>query len=490
MSAEIVPGAHEWHIPPSQETGISPGRKTRLDDAAALDRSTGSHFPSALRLEIESAAVDNNVDRSLVIGSYRASLSPEKAAEIRRKYEDRMFYIGCIHGGSPELLSHLNELADAREADLPDTVFLGGDLPGAKDLSTVRQKKLFYDNLMNRVNLLVSQNPDISPAEILGSTAGAAGTESPTIRAGAIRLLRFAIEDMGGTKLTDPGDLTPLLSLARQQMKAYPVADLPAITDETPPDGVLGTYISWIRQAVAEPPAVGLNSGTWVKTLPKEIRQNYMDQYEESARQLSLPLLKLKGRGVKIVWIEGNEDMPAGQDAISHGLDRVFDTQKYLEGMGINCTKEISGLRSKATYHILVPFNELKYLGNVPEDRLELIADEVSQARSEGLEIIMLAHHHLDNRRHAPGRKPGKQDVLMIDNLKSLIHRYRPRQLIYAHQHGEMPEIPDVNAKYAYDHTMVSYLPLESIGEYDAPAKHPAGDRDFAGPDQPVKRIL
>jgi hypothetical protein len=249
-------------------------------------------------------------------------------------------------------------------------------------------------------------------------------------------------------------------------------------------DKQLSDYILWMR-------AKNLNSGTWVGTLPDNIRQAYMNQYRQSAEDMARPLLKLKEKGVRILWVEGNEDNRLSLEAISHGLERPFDTQEYFERLGIMCERKIRGFDGRTTFHILAPFFPLRDFETVHTEELDELDRQVKRARDLGKTVIIVAHAQLDWSRHYPGQEASGYNARVAEALKKLLQRYEPDELVYPHQHWEMPESPKHNAKYTEGTTVVTYLPLLQKGELDIPI-HARRGRNitlFGGKRHPIRRI-
>lgn len=476
--------APSWYVPPTQRPEITSEQHNTLAVNAAMDQIAGRHFPQNLRQGIKSVATENNISPWDVVRMIRESDNPEQAAEIRKKYQEKTIYFGCIHGGSPEFVTQLNTLANSADIDLPETIVFGGDLSGAIEQRTIRQKQLFYDYLMNRASPLLSANPDLPLNELLEASGSRPPADSPTIHDGVVKLLRFALSEMGGHDLSNKSEDIEIKRLIHQQMR--PGESLPSDEElqQLDTDEQLDGYIRWIR-------ANNLNSGTWVGTLPKNIRQAYMDQYQQAAESLAEPLLRLKERNVEIIWVEGNEDNCLSLDAISHGLDRVFDTQEYFEGLGIPCERQISGKDGKATYHILVPFSPLRDIETVPLEKILGVLSDVRKAREQGKAVVMVAHAQLDWTRHYPGQKASGYNAKVGETLQTLLEMYQPDELIYPHQHAEMPAVPDINAKYVEGQTVVTYLPLLKKGELTLPIQDRRGRTItlFGGKRHPVRRI-
>lgn len=449
------------------------------------------YFPSSLRHGIEDVAEKNNISRWDVLYNLRAKRNPDFADELRANYDDTI-YIGCGHGFDSDFLNWLNDLSENPSNKLPDRIIFSGDLPGAKNQRTILQKRLFYDNFLNRIGFIYKTRPDISAEELLDATDSQQTAESPTIREGAIRLLRFALEDMGEMEFEGNDLLREIHQLTREQMDLFPIENGNQLSEENTLDEVLTEYIHWIREVrYKNSPDKGLNSGTWVGTLPANIRQKYIDQYRETTESLSIPILKLKEKGVDIVWVEGNEDSRQSLEAMSAGLERIFDTQKFLEELGIECVKEIKGVEGEATYHLLLPYFQIYNFKEIPPEKIEYLKKEVEKARREQKSIIMVAHAQIDWGRHYPGQTAKTYNAVVIENLLQALELFKPDELVHPHQHWEMPDIPDRNAKFTVGQTVVSYLPLMKLGELSLPisAKSERQLKIFGGKRQPVRRI-
>lgn len=474
-----------WHVPPAQRFEITPEQQDTITVNATMDKIAGRFFPQNLRQGIKSVATKNNISSWDVVRMIREGDSPEKAAETRKKYQEKIIYFGCIHGGSPEFVTQLNTLANSADIDLPETIVFGGDLSGAIEQRTIRQKQLFYDYLMNRASPLLSANSDLPRNELLEASGSRPPPDSPTIRDGAVKLLRFALSEMGGNDLGERNEDVEIKRLILQQMKPNEPIPSDEELQQLDTDEQLDGYIRWIRTN-------NLNSGTWVGTLPTDIRQAYMDQYKTAAEALAQPLLKLKERGVGIVWVEGNEDNKLSLDAISHGLDRVFDTQEYFEGLGIPCERQISGKDGKATYHIFMPFFPLRDIETVSLKKIVGVLSDVRKARDQGKAVVMVAHAQLDWAKHYPGQKASGYNAKVGETLQTLLEMYQPDELIYPHQHAEMPAVPDINAKYIEGQTVVTYLPLLKKGELTLPIQDRRGRSItlFGGKRHPIRRTI
>ncbi len=483
-----------WSIPQSQITDLHPVQIDSVQNAAVRDQKLytndpkGHYFPTELRSKIKEVALVNNVSPLFItMRLQELQISkPRLITETRKSRLDRTLYFGCIHGGSPQLIARLNNLAEGHSKNLPDRIILGGDLAGAEKQHTIRQKQLFYDYLMNRAGPLLSVNPSISKDDLLNASGDLPPTDSPTIRDGAIKLLKFTLKEMGGYDLSNQYEDAAMKRLMLQQMNLDPFES----PNQLDMDEMLNGYIRWIRSN-------NLNSGTWVGTLPRKIRQYYMDQYQTTAEALAKPLLELKKKEVDIVWIEGNEDTSESLAAISHGLERVFDTQAFLGEKGLSCVRNISGKEGKASYHILVSYDEILKYDGLDAKNLCRLQNEVNKARAAGKVVVIVAHGQIDWKRHNPGKEAIGYNLKIINNLRTLLWFFKPDELIHPHQHAEMPNLPDKNAKFTVEKTVVSYLPLNAEAVLELPiwAKRErrqgiifSGEK-IIGPRQPVRRI-
>ena len=472
-----------WYIPASQKYGITLQQKYTLAENVVTDRRIGYYFPQYFRQSIEEVAKSNNISRWDVVRLIREGKNPESVADIRKRYQERILYIGCVHGASRDFIDQLDTYATAPDAELPHMILFGGDLTGAIDQRTIRQKQLFYDYLMNRAGPLLGTN-FITQQNLLHASGDHPPADSPTVRDGAIKLLQFTLEEMSGYDLSNCDKEVEMKRLMLQQM----TPGEPNISDNElrylDTDEMLDSYIRWIR-------ANKLNSGTWVGTLPKEIRQAYMNQYQQAAEALAKPLLRLKERNVEIVWVEGNEDNRLALDAISHGLDHIFDIQEFFERLGIRCERQIRGRDGKAIYHVLVPFFQLLEFETIPQERLIELQNDVKKAREQRKAIVMVAHSQLDWARHYPGQNASGYNAKVGENLTRLLQFFQPDELIHPHQHTEMSGIPNINAKYIKNDTVITYLPLLTTGELNLPIQDRKGRKIdiFGGKRQPVRRI-
>lgn len=400
-------------------------------------------------------------------------LIPEKG-EIEITPENRQDfhitkYVGCYHGGDEFTQNWLRELVNGPDYELPDTIVFSGDLPGAMNGRTITQKALFYNSVMNVAGPLLSTTPDISPENLLNTHIEQLNPESPTIRDGVVKLLEFAVNEMGMMEKSGPELDSLVRQLAMWQIKYHPYDNMPEISDDMTSDQLFYNYIKWIKNTPSEG-KFGLNSGTWVGTLPIMIREKYLAQYQKSMEFLGDQIVYLQdNRGVNIIWVEGNEDMQVSLNAIAHDLDPdvVFNPQAYLENCGIKCVKELTGIRNGTEYLILAPFNVLKNPSSTTPEQIELILQEVGQARKDGLTVNLIAHGQLDWGRHFPGQTAKGEAAIIIANLQRLLEFFHPEQLTHAHQHNIMPGSPDINAKFIYEPTgtVVTYLPLNTLGE-------------------------
>lgn len=476
--AEIAQVIPEWYIPKEQNTTLTPPQQNLIRLSAATDRDAQLPFASGLRHSLNAIAVQNAISPWQVVLAARETEIPEDddagRAAMRRMRLDRTMYVGCVHGGNETFLSQLSTLADGPEADLPDRIIFAGDLPGAVDQGTIKQKLLFYDHLMNRVGPVVQKNQQVDATELLNASGDRHPVDSPTIRDGVEKLLKFAIEEMGGKSLSGKNEEEEMLRLMQVQISGTPSEHVTELSADLSFDDALFRYIQWIREAPNRdnPQRKGLNSGTWVATLPPEIRQHYAKRYEQARDRLLDPVIRLIRRGVAVYSTEGNEDMEDSLENITYGLETPI-TMSTFEGDDFHITKKLIGIRGKSTYHLLVPFDILRRKHMSFPDMMN-IQSEVEQVRADGLEVIMVAHLQLDWGRHYPGQQPRGEAAQMIGTLQQALAVFQPHQLVYPHQHFEMPEAPDQNAKYfagSDGNTVVTYLPLGTIGEHTVPAR-------------------
>jgi hypothetical protein len=392
---------------------------------------------------------------------------PFPQASCRRDEIERIMYVGCVHGGDREFIARLNGLANEPKDNLPDTIIFTGDLPGAKDRKTIDQKRLFYNNLMNTAGPLLGNRPDISQNELLDAVINDEIAESKTLREGAIELLRFALEEMGEQQI-EKGHLSDeIKNLALRQMTDFPAAGLELPEKNDSLDDVLFTYLQWIKKAEVQG-ITGLNSGTWVSTLPLEIRKKYLAQYKETAQALSETFMNFERNGAKVVWVQGNEDRRDSVDLMTKSFapEDEFDISKYFGRF--EPLRQITGIDGKTAYHLILPFFDLKDQKWVPAE----IIENIKRAKAQGKKIVAVAHMHLDHSRHF-ATKPNEQDAKMTDHLQKLISEIKPDELVYPHQHWPMiclpAGVPETEVKYKHDDTIITYLPLMGIGILDLP---------------------
>ncbi|OGG09612.1 hypothetical protein A2154_03085 [Candidatus Gottesmanbacteria bacterium RBG_16_43_7] len=302
-----------------------------------------------------------------------------------------------------------------------------------------------------------------------------------------IKLLRFALVEMGGYKTADHHLEIDIHNLARWQINYRPADDIRQLTESDTLDQVLYEYIKWIFKAPAEG-SFGLNSGTWVGTLPKEIRLNYIKQYYQTAKKLSQSLLELRHRSVQIIWVQGNEDMSLSLENITYNFDdeQIFDTTDFLTQQGIAPITEIGGQRGQATYFIWIPFSSLKP-NKWDIKQLSHLQTQVEQARAAGLEIVMVTHLQPDWSKHFPSQTVQGEAAQMIANLNQAIDLFQPQHLVYPHQHDEILDRPDSSATYSVGETGVFYLPLlASAQKITIPGRPGRTNRIPA----PIRRII
>jgi hypothetical protein len=438
----------DWYVPQEQILRFSSEQEIQILDASLADRLAQSQgiyqFPKQLRHAIEQVGDQNHISRFDVTRMLRERQHPDLVGEVRNQSQDRIRYYGCIHGGSPEFVTELEALANGPEEELPHVIILGGDIGGATQQRTIKQKQLFYDYLMNRAGPLLRSTPDISQDDLLNAPGDAPPADSPTIRDGALKLLRFAYEEMAEYPQ----------ERVEEEMALYQS------------DEAIYAYVKSLFEQK-------LNSGTWVGQLPAEIRQRYMDQYEAAAKSMAPAFLKLKERGVEILWIEGNEDLKSSLDTISHGLDRVFDTQAYLEGLGISCKRDIGGKTIGSKYMIWIPYTPAWKFQEIQPEIIETLEAEADAAKEAGFEVIVVGHMQVEWGRHNKEQvAPPGYNADVTNHAHDAIALFKPHQVWHNHQHWEMRERPDdPNAKFIHEGAMVSYMPLLNSGEYNTPKR-------------------
>lgn len=385
--------------------------------------------------------------------------TPDRNETIPQAGREIIAYVGCVHGGSPESLRALAALAED-PLKHPDILILGGDIPGAANQKTIRQKQLFYDYFMNRVNAALSADPELSSADLLNQSGPGAPEDSPTIRDGILKLLSFALRDMGGQKIADSDIGSAALRLAYRQIAEHP---LEGLTEINPVDGDkdLASYIDWVK-------GKKLNSGTWVATLPAEIRQTYAEQYVETATALHSVFAQLQQSGTRIFWLEGNEDNPESISLITNGLDVDISPSAMFDSLGIRPIAGIEVLETEHSVHILVPFFAVK--NETYKDRLKDLFRLMMTAEEKGKRVIMVTHLQPDWSVHYPGQAAKGEEAVKIERLHRLIDFFGPDTVVYPHQHWEIKNRPHPDAVYELRNgsndktpTDAYFLPLTNI---------------------------
>lgn len=398
---------------------------------------------------------------------------------------ERTIFLGCTHGQA-EAAKKLTKIALLPSNQLPDRLILIGDLPGQKN--TERQKKLIYNYFLNRLNPIIDANPNMDTHDLLDLPGVNPPEDSPTIRDGAVKLLTFALRVMGEKTITDSNIEPEIKNLARWQMSHSPYETMIQTDEKSSLDDVLSAYIHWIREVPSEN-RHGLNSGTWVGTLPDDIRKTYVTQYKEPAEAQVIPLLALKGRGVDIIYLEGNEEMPDSLQAMTQGLENPFDTELYLNSLGITCTNTLKFISTETTNYILVPFRVLKYPELIPKNILQNIETEIMCNKNK--KFVMVAHYQPIWEKHFPGQAPIKEPAEMIPRFIKLIERFHPDELIYSHQHVETQGEKHINRKFTIGTSYSTHLPALGIGMCDSmiPNSDSNTENKFDPNRQTIRRI-
>lgn len=416
---------------------------------------------SILKQRVRQLADTKNISSWEITRQLRPAES--KKAETG-KYQERIIYVGDVHGGDQKLIDRLGQLIQ----NPPDYLIFLGDLPGSDEDTELKRR--FYNYLTNHSKKLIQQQPDISDHDLLAFLPENPAEPGMTLKNGYLHLLRYQLFLQG---------------LAPNQIDKE------------------------IRQQIDEQIAKSIRLvssfpyyGDWAATLPTDVKRGLLKTLETNAKKILEPAQQLMQQGTKVVMISGNWDdlKEGGFGLISQGIDHPFDARKFFQDHDIPFFSSIAALETVTTLQVFLPYLTLERSGLVSDEQMRQVKQACQKARDEKKTIILVGHGEPNIRFHSVNITPERQGV--INNFGRLIAAFMPDEVVYGHQHDPlMDQGQQINHDWRYvlrvrgDHTelvedsqdigkdehdiVVDFVPLRQLATLEVPKK-----------DQKARKIL
>lgn len=223
--------------------------------------------------------------------------------------------------------------------------------------------------------------------------------------------------------------------------------------------------------------------GNWVATFTKEERGKLLLHLSESAEKILHIVVKIRKKGTKILFLEGNWDNPkiSGINQIrGEDIHNVFDTKKYFTRHGFSFIDSLTTLETKTSLIVFLPYYILLHFEEIGKDVLEKTKQTCKMAKKVGKTVIMVGHAEANWRIHYLWQKkneiPNDREKV-IANFGRAMALFRPQEVIYPHQHcrirDEKGKLVDLDAKY------ILKVDRQKVELIDNPKKMETEDREI-----------
>ncbi|MBI4039353.1 metallophosphoesterase [Candidatus Daviesbacteria bacterium] len=391
-----------WYKPDQTPVAISDSeRDSLIDQLPNFQIAKGANHQkvmvgpfSILKQRVRQLADIKNISPWEITRQLRPAES-EKAETA--KYQERIVYVGDVHGGDQKLIDRLGQLVQ----NPPDYLIFLGDLPGSDEDTELKRR--FYNYLTNHSKRLIQQQPDISDGDLLAFLPENPAEPGMTLKNGYLHLLGYQLFLQG---------------LAPDQIDQ----EIHQQTDE---------QIAQSIRLVSSFPYYG----EWAATLPVSVKEGLLKTLEKNAKKVLEPVQQLMQQGTRAVMISGNWDdlKEGGFGLISQGIDHPFDAREFFQDNGIPFFSSIAVLETTATLQIFLPYLTLERSELVSNEQMEPVKQACQKARDEKKTIILVGHGEPNLRFHNVNMTPERQAV--INNFGRYIAEFLPDEVVYGHQH-------------------------------------------------------
>lgn len=331
--------------------------------------------------------------------------------------DERITYVGCVHGGDDRLINQLNELHNHP----PSHLIFTGDITGSYELDELKRR--FYDLVTNPAKAVIARNPNITDQELTDQPSNSP-SEVATISHGYKNLMEYMylLEDS---------------AQAMAHKRASTLSEREVATG--------------IRELSKYP-----YYGDWITTLSMDIRNRLLKSLRPNATNLLEIINSLRASGIKVTILSGNWDgKHSGVILIAKDDVPLFDTRRFFEEHGVPFVNSYKALDTQKTVHILAPYDSLSS-NEETETNLERMRHKANEARDQEKAVIMVGHAEANLRIHSlPNGIPSqisREREISIRNFGRLMAACEPEQAVYSHQHGaivdETRRAVGLNVKY------------------------------------------